>query len=291
MPMGGLSRTIEVETFMKNAGLVLPMHDGARIPQIGLGVMFVSNEDLPGLMRDAVELGYRHFDTATHYSNEAGVGEGLRALDIDRDDLFVTTKLPNDGHGFDATLRAFDASEAAIGRIDLYLLHWPQPPMGLYRESWRAMVQLKREGRVRSIGVSNFPPSLIEEIEAETGELPVVNQIQVHPFHQQAEARAYHAQRGIITESWSPLAHGRVLADPVIAAIAERHGCSTAEVVLRWHLLNDLVIIPKAASRHHLASNLSIPEIALSAEDLTALAALERPEGRIGPDPMVHVTV
>jgi len=279
-----------MEALMKNAAPLLSMHDGAHIPQIGLGVMFVSNEDLPGLMRDAVELGYRHFDTATHYSNEAGVGEGLRALDIDRDELFVTTKLPNVGHGFDATLRAFDASAAAIGRIDLYLLHWPQPPKGLYRESWRAMVQLKREGRVRSIGVSNFPPSLIEEIEGDTGELPVVNQIQVHPFHQQADARAYHAKRGIITESWSPLAHGQVLADPTIAAIAERHGCSPAEVVLRWHLLNGLVIIPKAASRHHLAINLAVPEIEFSTEELTALAALDRPDGRIGPDPMVHVT-
>lgn len=277
-------------TIDRNGVPALPLRDGAAIPQIGLGVMFVGNDDLPGLIRDAVELGYRHFDTATHYFNEAGVGEAVRALEIDRDALFVTTKLPNRAHGHDAALRAFDASEAAIGRIDLYLIHWPQPPKGLYRESWRALVRLKQEGRVRSIGVSNFPPALIEELVGDTGEWPAVNQIQIHPYHQQPAARAWHAARDIVTESWSPLAHGQALADPAIMAIAARHGCSPAAVILNWHLAKGLVIIPKAADRAHLAANIQAIDIRLDGADIAAIDALDRADGRLGGDPMLHVT-
>jgi 2,5-diketo-D-gluconate reductase A len=264
--------------------------DGRRIPQLGLGVMTVSNEDLPALIAEAVEVGYRHFDTATHYHNEVGVGEGLRRLDFDRDALTITTKVPNSNHGYDEALRAFEASEKAIGRIDLYLVHWPQPPKGKYVQTWKALVRLKEEGRVGSIGVANFPAPLIDEIEGETGVLPVINQIELHPRYHQREAREYHASRGILTESWSPLEQGRVLGHPVIAQIAAKHGRTPAQIVLNWHLANGLVIIPKAADRQHLRDNFASLDFTIDNADLQAIAALDDPQGKFGPDPYLRVS-
>lgn len=268
----------------------LAMNDGASIPQLGLGVMYVPSEELPLVLEEAAALGFRHFDTATHYGNEAGLGEGVRRLELSRDELFVATKLPNAAHGYDSALRAFDRSERAIGRIDLYLLHWPQPPKGKYRETWRAMVRLRDEGRVRSIGVCNFPEPLLDELIDETGVTPVVNQIELHPAYPQAAMRAANAARGIRTESWSPLEHGRAIANPTIVAIAERHDCSPAAVVLRWHLDLGLVVIPKAASSTHLAANFAALDVVLSAEDRDAIDGLARVDGGFGPDPMVHTT-
>lgn len=268
----------------------LELLDGTRIPQLGLGVMHVSNEDLPALIAEAIAIGYRHFDTATHYFNEAGVGDALQRLDFDRDELVVTTKVPNTGHGYDEALRAFDASEKAIGRVDLYLVHWPQPPKGKYVQTWKALVRLKEEGRVRSIGVANFPPPLIEELEAETGVLPVVNQIELHPRFQQHDAREFHSARGILTESWSPLERGSVLSHPVIAAIAGKHGRTPAQVVLNWHIRSGLVVIPKAADSRHLRDNFASLDFALDTADLAGIAALDDPEGRFGPDPYLRVS-
>jgi 2,5-diketo-D-gluconate reductase A len=268
----------------------LEMNDGARIPQLGLGVMYIPSEDLPGILAEAVGLGFRHFDTATHYGNEAGVGEGIRRLDLPREELLVATKLPNAAQGHDAALRAFDRSERAIGRIDMYLLHWPQPPKGRYRETWRAMVRLRDEGRVRSIGVCNFPEALLDELIDDTGVAPAVNQIELHPAYPQPQLRAANAARGILTESWSPLEHGRAIAHPAIRAIAERHGCSAAAVVLRWHLDLGLVVIPKAASPAHLAANVAALDLALTPDDHDAIAGLARVDGGFGPDPMFHTT-
>lgn len=268
----------------------LTTREGVAIPQLGLGVMYVPSAELPALMATAVDAGYRHFDTATHYGNEDGVGEGLRRLAVPRDEVFVATKLPNAAHGYDAALRAFDRSEAALGRIDLYLLHWPQPPKRLYRETWRAMVRLREEGRVRSIGVCNFPESLLDELRDETGVMPVVNQIELHPAHPQPGMRAANAARGILTESWSPLEHGRVLGDPVVIAIADAHECSPAAVVLRWHLDLGVVVIPKAASREHLVANLAALSLELTPAEREALDALARPGGGFGPDPLTHTT-
>ncbi len=269
---------------------VLEMNDGASIPQLGLGVMYIPADELPAVLAEAAALGYRHFDTATHYGNEVGVGEGIRRIDLPRDELFIATKLPNAAHGFDSALRAFDRSEQAIGRIDLYLLHWPQPPKGKYRETWRAMVRLRDEGRVRSIGVCNFPEPLLDELIGDTGVAPAVNQIELHPAHPQPEVRAANTARGILTESWSPLEHGRALTDPTIAAIAERHACSPAAVVLRWHLDLGLVVIPKAASPAHLAANIAALELTLTEVEHSEIAALARADGGFGPDPMVHTT-
>ena len=231
------------------------MNDGASIPQMGLGVMFVEQGALPALMQEAVRVGYRHFDTATHYGNEAEVGQGLRQLEIDRDEIVVTTKLPDGMHGYDAALQAFEASECAIGRIDLYLIHWPQPMKGLYRDCWKALVRLQREGRVRSIGVANFPSQMVEEIVGETGVVPATNQIELHPRYQQRTARTHHGQKGIQTISWSPLERGRACSHPTIVDIAARTGRSPAQVILRWHLQHGLMVIPKAADSRHLTEN------------------------------------
>ncbi len=268
----------------------LALNDGAQIPQLGMGVMFIPPDDLPRVIAEAAKIGYRHFDTATHYGNEAGVGAGIAALDVPRDEIFVTTKLPNLSHGYDATLTAFDQSERDIGQVDMYLLHWPQPARGLYLESWRAMIRLRDEGRVRSIGVCNFPAELLEEIVGETGVAPVVNQVELHPNYQQAELRTTNARFGVLTESWSPLGRGRSLDDPVIAAIAGRLGSTPAAVILRWHLDLGLVVIPKASSPEHLAANLAALDIALTEEDHRSIAALDRTDGRFGPDPMTHQT-
>lgn len=268
----------------------LTLNDGAGLPQLGLGVMYVKPEDVPALMAEAVAAGYRHFDTATHYFNEEGVGEGLRRLEIPRDEITVTTKLPNMAHGFDEAMRAFGASEAAIGRIDLYLIHWPQPPKGRYRDCWRALVRLQQEGRVRSIGVANFTASLIDEIADDSGVMPAINQVELHPSYQQHSLRAAHAKRGVITESWSPLEHGRALKQPGIISIAERLGRTPAQVVLAWHLQSGLAVIPKAADRRHMAENFAALKIRLSEDDMAAIAALDRPDGNFGPDPMLHTT-
>jgi 2,5-diketo-D-gluconate reductase A len=264
------------------------MNDGAILPQLGLGVMCVPEGALAALMRTAVDIGYRHFDTATHYGNEAEVGVGLRMLEIDRGEITVTTKLPDGMHGYDDTLRAFDASEKAIGRIDLYLIHWPQPMKGLYRETWRALVRLQTEKRVRSIGVANFLPPLIEEIVSDTGVTPAINQIELHPRFQQKEARAYHARKGILTESWSPLQHGQALDAETIVEIATRIRRTPAQVVLRWHLQNGLVAIPKAADTRHLADNFEGWNFALSDADMAQIQAMDGPVSSFAADPMQH---
>ena len=266
----------------------LQMNDGTEIPQLGLGVMSVPRDMLPSLTCRAVDLGYRRFDTATHYGNEAELGEGLARVEIDRDEIRVSTKVPDGMHGFDATLRAFDASEKALGRIDLYLIHWPQPAKKLYRETWRALVLLQAERRVRSIGVANFPPALIQEIADDTGILPAVNQIELHPRFQQPATRAFNSANGILTEAWSPLENGRVLAHPLIVDIAERRGRSPAQVVLRWHLQSGFVVIPKAANGRHLADNLAAASFSLDEAEMMRIATLDTPSSAFGIDPMLR---
>lgn len=273
---------------MDNIARTVQMRDGASIPQMGLGVMYVPEGTLPALMRDAVRVGYRHFDTATVYGNEAEVGEGLRSLDIERDQVFVTTKLPDGMHGYDEALRAFDASEQAIGKIDLYLIHWPQPAKGLYVDSWRALVRLQEEGRVRSIGVANFTPQLIKEITSDSGVSPVINQVELHPRFQQRDVRTYNASNGILTQAWSPLEHGLVLTNPEIEEIAKRLGRSPAQVVLRWHIQNGFVVIPKAANSKHLADNFAAWGFELSKSDMARISSLDQNQSSFGLDPMTY---
>ncbi len=263
----------------------ITLNDGHPMPQFGLGVWQMPEDETERLVGQAIAHGYRAVDTATIYGNEAGVGRAVRATD---ETIFVTTKLWNPDQGHDAAMRAFDRSFDALGLdwIDLYLIHWPVERAGLYPETWKALVELKRQGRVRSIGVSNFTVATLERIIDDTGVVPAVNQVECHPYFQQVELRAWHEANGIATTSWSPLGRGgELLKDPAIAAVADKHGRSPAQVVLRWHLDSDLIAIPKSADAERQAENLQALDFRLDGEDMGRLAALDRPDGRTGPDP------
>ena len=262
---------------------VTTLNDGVAMPQFGLGVFQTPPETTAEVVRQAVADGYRLIDTAAMYRNEQGVGEALR----DRPDVFVTTKLGNQDHGFDEALRAFDQSAKRLGRerIDLYLIHWPRPRVDLYVETWKALVHLQREGRIRSIGVSNFNRDHLERIVGETGFTPSVNQIELHPRFQQHALRAVHDKLGIKTESWSPLGRAAFLADPVIAAIAAKHGKTPAQVVIRWHLDSALIVIPKSVRPERLKENIAVFDFRLDEDDMRRMLSLDTPGGRMGPDP------
>jgi 2,5-diketo-D-gluconate reductase A len=262
--------------------------DGNSIPQLGLGVWRTPDEDAAEVVRTALECGYRHIDTAAIYGNEQGVGEGIRACGLPREQVFVTTKVWNEEQGYDRALRAIDASLARLklDRIDLCLIHWPSPQRGLYVETWRALIQARADGRVRSIGVSNFEAEHLDRIVHETGVAPVLNQIELHPRFQQRALREAHAGRGIRTEAWSPLGQGQLLADAAIARIAAKHGRTPAQVIIRWHLDNGLIVIPKSANAGRIRENFDVAGFQLDAGDMAALAALDDANGRIGPDPM-----
>lgn len=264
----------------------LSLADGADIPQLGLGLYKVPPTDAARLCRDAIDVGYRHLDTAAFYRNEREVGDAVRAAPLPRDELFVTSKVWMDDNGFDTTLRAFDASMSRLrlDRLDLYLIHWPVPSTDRYVDTWRALIRLQEEGRVRSIGVANFHAHHVERIVDETGVTPVVNQVELHPWLPQAEVRAFDTARGIRTEAWSPLARGRVLGTPLLDDLAAKHDRTPAQVVLRWHVQLGNVVIPKASSRERLAENLDVFGFELDADDLAALATLETGE-RTGRDP------
>ncbi|HEY0212499.1 MAG TPA: aldo/keto reductase [Paenirhodobacter sp.] len=263
-------------------------NDGKAIPQLGLGVWQTPDDGAVRVVQTALQAGYRHVDTAAIYENEQGVGGGIRAADIARGDLFVTTKVWNADQGYEATLRAADASLARLGldHVDLYLIHWPSPKQNLYVETWRALIRLRDEGRALSIGVSNFAVPHLDRLISETGVVPALNQIELHPRFQQRALRAAHAERGIATESWSPLGQGTLLADPTIVAIAAKHGRTPAQVIIRWHLDSGLIVIPKSVTPSRIVENFDVFGFALDAQDMTAIAALDIVAGRIGPDPM-----
>jgi 2,5-diketo-D-gluconate reductase A len=259
------------------------LSDGVAMPQFGLGVFQTPPETTAQVVKMAVEEGYRAVDTASMYRNEEGVGKALDG----RTDVFVTTKLGNSDHGFDATLRAFEDSFRRLRRdkLDLYLIHWPRPRVNRYVESWKAFIRLQREGRVRSIGVSNFNRDHLERIIGETGVTPTVNQIELHPCFQQKALRKFHDERGITTESWSPLGRGAPLSEPVIVNIAAKHRKTPAQVVIRWHLDNGLIAIPKTVRLERLRENIGALDFRLDADDMRRIEALDSPDGRIGPDP------
>ena len=251
------------------------------MPQLGLGSWQLADSHAASSVREALDLGYALVDTAAIYGNERGVGEGLKATDA-----WVTTKLWNDRQNKPAA--ALDESLALLGlnAVDLYLIHWPSPANSQYVEAWKALVELREAGKTRSIGVSNFLPEHLDAIIAATGVTPAVNQIELHPRFQQRSARDYHQARGIVTQSWSPLGQGKaLLEEPAIKRSAEKHGCSAARVVIAWHLAHGLGVIPKASGHEHLADNLAAQELALDADDMAALDALDSPDGRIGADP------
>ncbi|MFJ2606409.1 aldo/keto reductase [Streptomyces sp. NPDC087425] len=262
------------------------LNNGVQIPQLGFGVFQVPDAETTAAVTHALEAGYRSIDTAAIYGNEAGVGAALAGSGIAREDLFITTKLWNADQGHDATLRAFDASLAKLGldHVDLYLIHWPTPAQNRYRDSWRALEKLAADGRIRAAGVSNFQPAHLSRLTEDSALVPAVNQIELHPGLQQRELRALHAESGIVTEAWSPLAQGAVLGDPVLTGIAERHGKSPAQVVLRWHLQLGNVVIPKSVTPVRIRENIDVFDFTLTDEELTAIAGLDRGL-RTGPDP------
>ena len=265
----------------------LTMNDGRTIPQLGFGVFQIPQDETEVAVTTALEAGYRLIDTAQGYQNEEGVGAALAASDVAREDVFVTTKLTNGEQGYDSTLRAFDASmeKLRLDVLDLFLIHWPLPMFDLYTDTWKAFVRLQEEGRIASIGVSNFEVEHFEKLAAETGVVPAVNQIELHPQFPQAELRAYHAEHGILTESWGPIGQGKgLLEDERIQSVARKVGRTPAQVVLRWHVQLGLVVIPKSVTPSRIAENIAIFDFALDDDDLATIAQVDTGE-RLGPDP------
>ena len=267
------------------------LHDGVEIPQLGFGVFQVRPEDTQEAVEEALEVGYRHIDTAAAYRNERGVGAAIAASGIPREEIFVTTKLWNSNQGYEPTLGAFRKSLNRLGldHVDLYLIHWPVPTEGRALDTWRAFERVHDEGRSRTIGVSNFRIEDLEQLQQTAFIQPTVNQIELHPHFPQAELRDWHAEHGIATESWSPLAQGDLLVNETIASVAARHNRTPAQVILRWHLQLGNVVIPKSVTPARIRENFELFDFELSEEDVTEIAALDVGQ-RIGPDPATFVS-
>ncbi len=266
----------------------LLLGDGNRILQLGFGVFQIPPEDTADAVLRALRTGYRAIDTAAMYANEADVAEGVARSDLERREVFITTKLGNHDHGSVAARRAFEHSLERLGSeyVDLYLIHWPIPAQDDYVETWRALCEFKEEGRARSIGVSNFMVEHLERIIEETGVTPAVNQIELHPRFQQSELRRFHREHGIITEAWSPLAQAEVLDEPNLVRIAEAVDRSPAQVILRWHVQLGNLVIPKSATPERIEENFAIFDFELDAEQMNAIGELDSEDGRIGPHPL-----
>lgn len=270
----------------------LTLNDGHQLPAIGFGTYPLKGQEATDAVTSALEIGYRLIDTAVNYGNEDAVGRAIVESDVPRSEITLTTKLPGRDHGYDETLRSFDSSAAALGvdTIDLYLIHWPNPSVGKFAESWKAMVQLQKDHRVQSIGVSNFTIEFLERLGAETGVLPAVNQIEVHPYFPQESLIALHRERGIVTEAWSPLGkRAAPYEEQVIVDIARAHGISPTQAVLRWHIQRGVVPLPKSGNRDRQQANFAMPGDDLSAEEIAAITALGQENGRLfGGDPNTH---
>ena len=269
---------------------LVPLRGGSQIPQLGFGVFQVPPEETAEVVERALAAGYRHIDTAAAYRNEAAVGQAIRASGLDRSEVFLTTKCFNDDHGHEQARRAFHASlqRLELDYVDLYLIHWPVPAHNRYVETWRAFIELRDEGLIRAIGVSNFQPAHLERIIAATGEIPAINQVELHPYLQQHGLRHEHEQLGIVTEAWSPLAQGLVLEDPAIVQAAEAHGRTPGQVVIRWHLQLGNVVIPKSVTPERIQQNIDVFDFQLSDAQMEAIEELDAGR-RTGPDPDTFV--
>ena len=264
----------------------IELRGGVEIPQLGFGVFQVPPDETVESVGRALEVGYRHVDTAAAYRNEEQVGEAIRASGLARDEVFVTTKCFNTNHGYDEATAALQRSLSRLGfdALDLYLIHWPVPKRDRYVDTWRAFVDAEKAGRTRAIGVSNFQPDHLRRVIDETGVTPAINQVELHPYFQQRELRRAHEELGIVTEAWSPLAQGAVLDEPTITTIADAHGKTPGQVVIRWHLQLGNVVIPKSVTPERIAQNFDVFDFDLSGEEMGAIEALDRNK-RIGPDP------
>ena len=262
------------------------LSDGVEIPQLGYGVFQIPPDETQRAVETALAAGYRHIDTAAAYRNERGVAAGIAASGVPREEIFITTKLWNSEQGFDSTLAAFDRSIEALDtdHVDLYLIHWPVPSRDLYLDTWRAFERIHAEGGARSIGVSNFRIADLERLQQEAATMPTINQIELHPLLQQTELRAWHAEHGIATEAWSPLAQGGVLGDETLMTVAAHNQKSVAQVILRWHLQLGNVVIPKSVTPARVRENFDLFDFELSEDDLAAIARLDAGH-RTGPDP------
>jgi 2,5-diketo-D-gluconate reductase A len=260
------------------------------IPQLGYGVFQVPPKETEEVVACALQAGYRHIDTAAAYKNEGAVGQAIHASGIPREEIFVTTKCFNDDHGKDKAKRAFKASleRLELEHIDLYLIHWPVPSHDLYVETWQAFIELQAEGLVRAIGVSNFQPEHLERIVAETGVVPAINQVELHPYFQQAGLRHEHDELEIVTEAWSPLGQGLEFEDPAIVGIAEAHSKTPAQAIIRWHLQLGNVVIPKSVTPERIVENFDVFDFELSDAEMEAIRELDAGK-RIGPDPDTFV--
>jgi 2,5-diketo-D-gluconate reductase A len=272
--------------------LIETLNDGTLIPRLGFGLWQVDPDASVSLVAHALRTGYRLIDTAEAYYNEEGVGEGIRAAGIPREEVFVATKVWNTHHGYEQTLRAFDASLQRLGleRVDLYLMHWPSRIRNAYVDTWRAMIRLRDEGRVKAIGVCNFAIPQLKRLIGETGVMPVLNQVELHPYFQQHSVRRFHEEVGIATQSWSPLGlwkghRASPLDDPLVRELAIKYGRSPAQIILRWHLDNGLRVISKSVRPARIEENFRIFDFSLDAQDLARMRQLDRPDGRLGPDP------
>jgi 2,5-diketo-D-gluconate reductase A len=266
----------------------IALNDGNAIPSVGLGVFKTPPKETEQAVRAALDVGYRHIDTASMYGNEREVGRAIAKSSIPREEIFVVTKLWNADQGYDTTMRAFEKSMKRLdldgGYLDLYLIHWPVPAISQFVDTWRAFAALHDLGRVRSIGVSNFAPEHLNTLIDATGVVPVVNQIELHPLLTQVELREVHAQLGITTEAWSPLGRGRLLEHPTITAIADTYGKTPAQAVIRWHLQIGNIVIPKSVNPKRIASNFDVFDFELSDDDVTSISSLDNGT-RLGPDP------
>ena len=263
------------------------LNNGVEIPQFGFGVFQVPPDETAETVRAAFDAGYRHIDTAQMYQNEEGVGQAIAASGLSRDELFITTKLNNDSHGYDSAQRAIDESLKKLGveYVDLFLIHWPRPQENRYVETWKAFEKIASNGKARSIGVSNFTVAHLERLAAETGTVPAVDQIELHPRLVQRQLRNYLVENGIATEAWSPIAQGGdLLHDDTLTALADKYGKTPAQVVLRWHIQLGNIVFPKSMKPERMRENIDVFDFELSNDDMDAVAALDRDE-RTGPDP------
>jgi 2,5-diketo-D-gluconate reductase A len=264
------------------------LNNGVEIPQFGFGVFQVKPEDTERTVRAALDAGYRHIDTAQMYGNEEQVGQAIAASGIARDELFVTTKLNNDKHGADKAIPALDESLRKLGldHVDLFLIHWPRPAENKYVETWGAFEKLASDGKTRAIGVSNFQVAHLERLAAETGTVPAVNQIELHPYLPQAELRAYHQEHGIATEAWSPIGGqgGDLLHEKSLAGLGEKYGKSPAQIVLRWHIQLGDIVFPKSTTPSRIAENIDVFDFELADDDMTIIGELDNGT-RVGPNP------
>ena len=266
---------------------VLDLNDGNKAPQLGFGVFQIPDGETADAVNAALAAGYRSLDTAAIYKNEAGVRQGIERSGVARGDIFLTTKLWNADQGFDSTLKAFDASLKKLGTdyVDMYLIHWPTPKRDLYVDTWKAFIRLRDEGRIRSIGVSNFQPAHLERLVKETDIVPVVNQIELHPDFAQRDVVAANTKLKIITESWSPLGQGGdLLKNDALVAIGKKHGKTPAQVVIRWHVQLGHMVIPKSVTPERIKANVAVFDFELSADEMKAIDGLDA-GNRMGPHP------